>query len=73
MSDNKARRVSLVHFVFDGDEPAIGIGDDPNGTHMIVDAEVWERVVSILEGVTHGCWDASEAAALVTEIGGGDE
>ena len=65
MSGDKARRVSIHDDGY--------IAQYPDGTHMLVPVEVWERVITMLEGVTHGCWDASEAAALVTEIGGGDE
>ena len=44
MSGDKVRRVSLKRQHFRNNEYFERVVDDPNGTHYLVEAEVWERV-----------------------------
>ena len=49
MSDTKVRRVRKT---WRGpDYGVLSIREDPNGTHMLVPVEVWERVVQALESI----------------------
>ena len=54
--------------------------EDPDGTHMLVPVEVWERRIrdAYDEGHDHahyktGGWWCSDARASLAEIGGEDE
>ena len=64
MSGDKARRVSIHDDGY--------IAQYPDGTHMLVPVEVWERVIEAMrKGIEEG--DGSEAIQILAEIGGEDE
>jgi len=52
MDNNKARRVLIDAFVMEGYDDYGNWAEDPNGTHMLVPVETWERVVEELLGAS---------------------
>ena len=81
MSD-KLRRVDVNKRIMTGEETSSGwVYPNPNGTHMLVPVETWERVVGALKQIRdHGAdWIYSGAACAgkadrtLKEIGADDE
>jgi len=82
MTDIKARRVSIEHRGYaERTGPWIEsniVRDDPNGTHMLVPVEVWERVIETFRQTRDEVPRIADEAAricdhILAEIGGEDE